>query len=158
MRWNRPGRHRSGFVLINLESCLDGLEVCIVEPVFAQRSGLKPLDHDVEVATVKVEDASDVDSFLEQLSLVDVSRNAIEQHGIRAGIELAVADAVVHVVSPQLDRRFVRHEVAVRGVVEEQLAKRVLDAQIPKQITAGNVEVVWDSAENLTLRALAGTG
>ena len=150
--------HRPGLGLVHLEPVSDGVEVGVVEPVFAQGPGLKPLDHDVEILAEKIQHADDVEGVVEELSLGGVAGNAVEQQCVGLGIEGSVVDPVLDVIMPEFDGGLVGDKLPLAGVVEEGLANRVLHPQVAEEVAAGDVQVGGDAAKDLPLRALAGAG
>ena len=147
----------AGLGLVYFEPVVDGIEVGVVEPVFAQCPGLKPLDHDVEILAEKIQHADDIEGVVEELSLGGVAGNAVEQQCVGLGIEGSVVDPVLDVIMPEFDGGLVGDKLPLAGVVEEGLANRVLHPQVAEEVAAGDVQVIGYFTEDLPLCALAGT-
>ena len=150
--------HRSGLGLVHFEPVANGVEVGVVEPVFAQCPGLKPLDHDVEILAEKIQYTDDIELVVEELSLSGIAGDSVEQQCVGLGIEDSIADTVLDVVMPEFDGGLVGDKLPLAGVVEEGLAKWVLYLQIAEEITAGDVQIGGDATKDFPLCALAGTG
>ncbi|GIT77693.1 MAG: hypothetical protein Ct9H300mP32_0750 [Verrucomicrobiota bacterium] len=150
--------HRSGLGLVHFKPVANGVEVGVVEPVFAQCPGLKPLDHDVEILAEKIQYTDDIEFVVEELSLSGIAGDSVEQQCVGLGIEDSIADTVLDVVMPEFDGGLVGDKLPFAGVVEEGLAKWVLYLQIAEEITAGDVQIGGDATKDFPLCALAAPG
>src|ERR1051326_1816553 len=125
------------FSMVGFESCLDYVDIRIVEPVLFQGPTLEPLNEIVGFGAAQIENGFYVQCLAEHLGLVDVSRNAIEHQRIVVRMKTPDFRHIINELVPEFDRRLVRNQLAATGVVEEDFANVAVGFEAAKNVPAG---------------------
>ena len=85
--------HRRGFGPVDLETVSHYVFVCIVGTPLETGPVKNPLDQRFDIITGEVQDQLNLDVRLQEFTLFDVTRNAVEQQQFRLGIVGALLDS-----------------------------------------------------------------
>ena len=99
-----------------------------------------------------------VDQLVHDLGLADISRDAVEHENVDVGFEVMAIDRGVDSRLPELDRDFVRNELAFAGVFQKSAADLGARVDRAKDVAAGAMKKARDAAESFALRAFAAPG
>src|SRR4051812_46650066 len=86
------------------------------------------------------------------------SGNSVEDEDFGFGMELVDELHALNVLAPDIDGKFVRHELPAGGVFPKESAGFALQVEGAKDIAGGAVEEAGDGAEDFPLRAFAAAG
>lgn len=144
-----------GFLFVRLQAIADHVQAGVVQSIFLQSAALHAQHEIVEILAAQIKDRDDVQRVAQHFSLVPIAGDAIQHERVGFRNEPAGLGGVFDELAPKVDGRFVGHQFAPAGVIEENAADLAFDREITENITAGAVIEVGDVAQDLALGSFA---
>ena len=144
----------SSLAVIDFESSANHLLISIINTIFLERAAAHARHHRLDIRAHQVKHREHFEILIDMLRLIHIARNAVEHQQVNIRLVDRQHRLRVHVLSPHLNREFIRHQLAARGVLHKTLAEIRSHVERAKHIAAGKVIEARNLAEDLALRAL----